>query len=91
MLISALKRDATDELFVDLMTQYDLVLLKAKKGGKDLSQFPRPQGDEWTNQKRYLILTHVQEFEKVHFPMPLMHLAEPDVAVLRRTFSRMQS
>jgi hypothetical protein len=59
MLISALKREAPDELFVDLMTQYDLVLLKAKKGGKDLAQFPKPSPAEWISQKRYLILTHV--------------------------------
>ena len=42
-------------------------------------------------QKRYLILTLNQEFEKVHFPLPLSFLEEPDIATLRRTFSRMQS
>ena len=42
-------------------------------------------------QKRYLILTLNGEFEKVHFPMPLSYLEEPDIATLRRTFTRMQS
>ena len=42
-------------------------------------------------QKRYLILTLLQEFEKVHFPLPLSFLEEPDIATLRRTFQRMQS
>ena len=50
----------------------------------------RPTGEAEVAQKRYIILTHVEEFQKVHFPMPLIHLAEPDVAALRRTFSRMQ-
>ena len=42
-------------------------------------------------QKRYLILTLNGEFEKVHYPMPLAFLEEPDVGALRRTFTRMQS
>ena len=42
-------------------------------------------------QKRYLILTLSGEFEKVHYPMPLAFLEEPDVGTLRRTFIRMQS
>ena len=42
-------------------------------------------------QKRYLILTLQGEFEKVHYPMPLAYLEDPDVGTLRRTFTRMQS
>ena len=38
-----------------------------------------------------MILTLNGEFEKVHFPMPLAFLEEPDIATLRRTFQRMQS
>ena len=38
-----------------------------------------------------MILTFEGEFEKVHYPLPLAYLEEPDIATLRRTFSRMQS
>lgn len=38
-----------------------------------------------------MILTLNGEFEKVHYPLPLNYLEEPDIATLRRTFSRMQS
>ena len=31
------------------------------------------------------------EFEKVHYPMPLSFLEEPDIGLLRKTFTRMQS
>ena len=40
-------------------------------------------------QKRYLILTLNGEFEKVHYPMPLSFLEEPDIGLLRKTFTRM--
>lgn len=36
--------------------------------------------------KRYVILTLNGEFEKVHYPLPLAFLEEPDIATLRRTF-----
>ena len=41
--------------------------------------------------KRYLILTLNGEFEKVHYPLPLNYLEEPDIATLRKTFQRMHS
>ena len=41
--------------------------------------------------KRYVILTLNGEFEKVHYPLPLAFLEEPDIATLRRTFQRMHS
>ena len=43
------------------------------------------------SQKRYMIVTLNGEFEKVHYPLPLTFLEEPDIATLRRTFTRMQS
>lgn len=38
-----------------------------------------------------MIVTLNGEFEKVHYPLPLNFLEEPDIATLRRTFTRMQS
>ena len=86
LLITALEKKQTEEIFVDLLTQYDLVCLKAKKSGQAANAPPRPTGEADLAQKRYIILTNVHEFEKTHFPLPLSHLAEPDIGTLRRTF-----
>ena len=40
--------------------------------------------------KRYLILTQFGEYEKVHFPLPLAYLEEPDITTLRKTLTRLQ-
>ena len=92
MLIAAIKRDSPDEVVIDLLTQQDLALIKARK--QNPGSQPAPELDHSNidpYQKRYLILTLNGEFEKVHYPMPLAFLEEPDVATLRRTFQRMHS
>ena len=38
-----------------------------------------------------MILTSDEDGNKVHFPMPLNFIEEPDITTLRRTLSRMQS
>mgnify|MGYP003305496948 CR=1 FL=1 len=41
--------------------------------------------------KKYLILTFDAEFEKVHYPMPLNYLEEPDMQSMFSTFQRLQA
>jgi len=36
-------------------------------------------------------LTHVGEFEKIHYPLPMSYQDEPDMGMLRKTMERMQS
>jgi hypothetical protein len=36
-------------------------------------------------------MTYEGEFEKVHYPLPLNYLEEPDMQSLFKTFTRMQS
>jgi hypothetical protein len=43
------------------------------------------------NKKRYIILTYIGEFERVHFPLPLNYIEEPEPDVLRRTIERMRN
>lgn len=43
------------------------------------------------NKKRYMILTYVGEFERVHYPLPLAFVEEPEPDALRRTIERMRS
>lgn len=56
-------------MYIDLLTMQDLLLLKASKGGgsTDVKAIPPSK----TNNKRYLILTHVGEFDQVHYPLNL--------------------
>mmetsp|Transcript_6954 Transcript_6954/g.8368 ORF Transcript_6954/g.8368 Transcript_6954/m.8368 type:complete len:158 (+) Transcript_6954:152-625(+) len=92
MLMAALNREQTDEVVIDLLTQQDLALIKARKQNPGQQT---PQSLDHTTVppevKRYLILTLNGEFEKVHYPLPLSYLEEPDIATLRRTFQRMHS
>jgi len=41
--------------------------------------------------KKYLIMTFDGEFEKVHYPLPLAFLEEPEMDQMFRTFQRLQS
>ena len=92
MLAAALKREQNDEVVIDLLTQQDLAMIKARKQNPGMAA---PQSLDHLNVpptvKRYLILTLNGEFEKVHYPLPLNFLEEPDIATLRRTFARMHS
>jgi coiled-coil domain-containing protein 61 len=38
-----------------------------------------------------MILTYMGEFERVHYPLPLSFLDEPDADALRRTIERMKN
>lgn len=70
-----------------------MALIKARKANpRALASEPElDHTDVDPMQKRYLILTLSGEFEKVHYPLPLAFLENPDIATLRRTFMRMQS
>jgi len=59
---------ASDSVSIDLLTYQDLEALKSRKGRA--SQQANSAG---SLSKRYLILTHISEFERVHFPLPLEH------------------
>ena len=39
----------------------------------------------------YLIMTFDSEFEKVHYPLPLNYLEEPELDQMFKTFQRLQS
>ena len=40
--------------------------------------------------KRYLILTYAAEFDRVHYPLPLMYEEYPDPEDLKRTIVRLR-
>ena len=84
MVQSALKVES-DKVYIDILTQNDLELLKKKTNN------PSSTTSQTTNKKRYFILTYIGEFEKVHYPLPLNFIEEPDAESLRKTITRMKN
>ena len=78
MLLSAVKQ-ASDSVFVDLLTYQDLEVLKSRKTGQAPPSRPSP-----ANNKRYLILTYAAEFDRVHYPLPLVFEESPDPQYLKQ-------
>ena len=99
MLCAAFTEEKDSVLFVDLLTYADLELLKARKsgggGGGSQSQSQQGSGSNPAAvlaNKRYAILTYSGEFDRVHYPLPLMHEdpMAPNVSSLRRTITRLR-
>ena len=95
MLLTSLSKNS-DSVFLDILTYQDLQVLKARKQssgnptGSSQSQ-SQSQPSNNTNNKRYLILTYVVEFDKVHYPLPLSFVDMPDVDALKNTIRRLRS
>lgn len=85
MLASAIKQES-DSVFVDLLTYSDLETLKSKKvAGRAPLQRTIPP-----NNKRYLILTYAAEFDRVHYPLPLLY-EEPTVEHLQLVVQQLRA
>ncbi len=85
MLASALQQES-DSVFVDLLTYSDLETLKSKKSaGRAPLQRTIPP-----NNKRYLILTYAAEFDRVHYPLPLLY-EEPTIEHLQSVVQQLRS
>ena len=87
MLLSAVKQ-ASDSVFVDLLTYQDLEVLKSRKSGGQAPQQAKPLVP---NNKRYLILTYAAEFDRVHYPLPLLYEENPDPQHLKSIISKLRS
>lgn len=85
MLASAIKQES-DSVFVDLLTYSDLETLKSKKSAAraPLQRTIPP------NNKRYLILTYAAEFDRVHYPLPLLY-EEPTVEHLQSVVQQLRT
>ena len=72
MMDSALQRNNDGSVFLDLLTWQDLEILKARKAAK-AGQEPSQQlnATHRTKNKRYIILTYVAEYDRVHYPLAL--------------------
>ena len=86
MLLSAINKSA-DSVFFDILTFQDLEMLKNRRS-KQLS--PSKSQIIKTNNKRYIILTYMVEFDKVHYPIPLNFEESPSIEVLQATIRRLR-
>lgn len=87
MLSTALSRD-TNSVFLDLLTYADLQMFQVRKRG---SQDPPPEPNPKNKNKRYVILTYVVEFDRVHYPLPLVFESNPDPQILKNTIRRLRA
>ncbi|XP_008850294.1 coiled-coil domain-containing protein 61 isoform X2 [Nannospalax galili] len=80
MLESALTQNS-ESVTLDLLTYTDLESLRSRKlGGHPGSLAPR---SAQLKSKRYLILIYSVEFDRIHYPLPLLYQGKPDPVVLQ--------
>jgi coiled-coil domain-containing protein 61 len=103
MLVGALQA-RTETVFLDLLTYADLEALRVRKaGGGSATASATASGTTpartaattsssslTINTKRYLILTYVAEFDRIHYPLPLLFEETPTVASLSRLVRRLR-
>eukprot|EP00879_Flechtneria_rotunda_P026920 GHRR01028765.1.p1 GENE.GHRR01028765.1~~GHRR01028765.1.p1 ORF type:complete len:243 (+),score=77.40 GHRR01028765.1:133-861(+) len=88
MLQSAVTHQS-DSVFVDLLTYQDLELLKSKKAANGIGAAAPPRQLPVSN-KRYLILTYASEFDRVHYPLPLLEEEQPDPQRLKSVIKQLK-
>ena len=92
MLVAAVVNESSESVSVDLLTYADLERLK--RGARAVQGPPatRPasarlretrETSRAMSQKRYLIMTHADEFDRTHYPLPLLFEDDPSPQALR--------
>ena len=86
MLVAAVVEES-ESVFIDLLTYADLEALKNKRQG---GAAPARTTSAKQNNKRYLILTYAAEYDRVHYPLPLLFEDQPSVESLNATVARLK-
>lgn len=91
MLQTAVQQQS-DSVFVDLLTFQDLELLKSKKAAATgtANGTAGPPRQLPASNKRYLILTYASEFDRVHYPLPLLPEDQPDPQRLKAVIKQLR-
>ena len=84
MLFSSLNENQSSSVFLDLLTYEDLESLKSRAGA------PSRASRAPTGNKRYVILTYAAEFDRVHYPLPLLYEDNPDPKMMRETILKLR-
>jgi len=82
MLASAMRMES-DAVFMDILTYQDLAILKSRQ------QPSKPKAPLKSSDKRYLILTYTSEFDKVHYPLPLLPKQDPTALAMKNTIAKL--
>ena len=106
MICRALQENDTKHILVDILTFADLEILRARKRGELLpinaavqagnnSSGGSVAGTVHTtsagNNKRYIILTYINDFDKVHYPLSLMFEGnKPNTESMKRTIRELR-
>nr|XP_023018145.1 coiled-coil domain-containing protein 61-like [Leptinotarsa decemlineata] len=75
--------ETSESVTLDLLTFEDLELLRSRKITKSVG----PNN----NNRRYLIITYIVEFDKIRYPLPLEYCGPPDPLILQATIRRLEA
>jgi len=93
MLCSSFSKD-NESVSVDILTYTDLEMMKAQKRGANGVAVRSTAAAASVNSrdlmKRYVILTYMSEFDKAHYPLPVLFEDQPNYPALRRTIARLR-
>lgn len=94
MLMSGLANE-TESVLVDLLSYKDLEMMRNKKNNNsnsnnNLNESNSMNTDLSIINKKYLIISYQNEFEKVHYPLPLSFILQPEVSFTLRTIERIK-
>jgi len=93
MLMSGLANES-ENVLVDLLSYKDLEMMRNKKtnntGGNNLNESSSMNQDLSIINKKYLIISYTNEFEKVHYPLPISFILQPDITYTLRTIERLK-
>ena len=99
MLVAAVVNESSESVSVDLLTYADLERLKRERtsrpgSARDTTGVRASAGNARdvspASQKRYLIMTHADEFDRTHYPLPLLFEDDPSPQALQATVQRLR-
>eukprot|EP00919_Chromeraceae_sp_WS-2016_P028561 GHVR01067582.1.p1 GENE.GHVR01067582.1~~GHVR01067582.1.p1 ORF type:complete len:123 (+),score=1.28 GHVR01067582.1:631-999(+) len=83
MLITSLTKNS-DEVVSDILTHGDLVKMTSKQSTTNSKII-----NANLQQKRYLIITYLTTYDKIHYPLSLNYIEEPSCERTRLTIRRL--
>jgi coiled-coil domain-containing protein 61 len=97
--MSALAKES-ESVLIDLISYKDLEIMKMKKMQQNSLNMSNNMNESMNNMnsmsdpnkinKKYFIMSYANEFEKVHYPLPLQYMSTPDTEMMLRTIERMR-
>ena len=94
MLMSGLSYES-DNVLVDLISYKDLEIMRNRKNNLQTSTNNLSESNNLSNDlsiinKKYLIISYSNEFEKVHYPLPINFIVQPEISLTLRTIERLK-